>query len=251
MFKRFLLGGACLLAALTAPTATAGENLDVPALLKKADAYRLDEQPMRVETQVELFRDGKLDKERLYTVYSKPGRRSLVLMKSPLEAGQKVLLLGDQFWLLMPDSQRPLRISASQKLLGEAATGDIATMTWSEDYQGQLAGETEIQGKRCLLLELDAARNGVTYRHIALYLERGSALPVKADLYVDSGKRAKEAWFEGGKLDGRQRIVSMTLLDDIQHNRKTVIRYRSIVPKALPDEFFNPAALIHNALSEW
>lgn len=246
MFKPIFFGCACLLTALSA---WAGD--DVAALLKKADSYRLDDQPMRVETQVELFRDGKLDKERLYTVYSKPGRRSLVLMKSPLEAGQKVLLLADQFWLLMPDSQRPLRISPSQKLLGEAATGDIATMTWSEDYQGQLNGEAEIQGKRCQVLALDAVRNGVTYRHIALYLERGSALPVKADLFVDSGKRAKEAWFEAGKLDGKQRVVSMTLLDDIQHNRKTVIRYRSMTPKALPDEFFNPATLIRNAMSEW
>ncbi len=224
---------------------------DIAALLKKADAFRLDDQPSKVESVVEMYRAGTLDKERRYTVYSKPGRRSLVLMKSPLEAGQKVLMLADQFWLLMPDSQRPLRISASQKLLGEASTGDIATLTWSEDYQGQVAGEVDIKGRRCLQLSLDASRTGVTYSHIELFLDKHSSQPVKADLFVNSGKRAKEAWYDAGKLDGRSRIVSMTLLDDIQAERKTIIRYLSISPKAIPDEFFNPAALVRNSLAGW
>jgi hypothetical protein len=52
------------------------------------------------------------------------------------EAGQKVLMLGDDFWLLMPGSQRPLRITPSQKLLGDASTGDIATLSWADDYGG-------------------------------------------------------------------------------------------------------------------
>ena len=219
---------------------------------------------MRVETHVELFRNDVLDKERLYTVYVKPGRRSLVLMKSPSEIGQKVLMLADQFWLLMPESQRPLRITASQKLLGEASTGDIANMTWSEDYDGSIAGETDCpqvpaglpdmpvaKAHRCLHLDLAAARNGVTYSRVELYLDKASKLPIKADLYVGSGKRAKEAWYAPRVVDGHQRIMTMLLLDDIQPNRRTVVRYRSLVAKEAPDEFFNPAALVRNSLAGW
>jgi hypothetical protein len=238
---------------------------DVAALLKRADAYRLPAASMRVETDVELYRNDVLDKERRYTVYVKPGRRSLVLMKSAAEAGQKVLMLADQFWLLLPDSQRPVRITASQKLLGEASTGDIANMTWSEDYQGSVVGEidcpaapavlTELQpsakSHRCLHLDLTAARAGVTYSRIDLYLEKASRLPVKADLFVGSGKRAKEAWYAPKLVDGQQRIMTMLLLDDIQVNRRTVIRYRSLTAKEAPDEFFNPAALVRNSLSGW
>jgi hypothetical protein len=79
---------------------------------------------------------ARLDKERRYTVFTQAQRRSLVLMRSPAEAGQKVLMLGDDFWLLMPGSQRPLRITPSQKLLGDASTGDIATLSWADDYGG-------------------------------------------------------------------------------------------------------------------
>jgi hypothetical protein len=246
-----------------ATPAFAAEN--VAALLKAADAFRLPAESVRVETHVELYKNDALDKDRLYTVYVKPGRRSLVLMKSPSEAGQKVLMLADQFWLLMPESQRPLRITASQKLLGEASTGDIATMTWSDDYNGQVTEETDCpappaglpdaptaaKARRCLHLDLAQARNGVTYARVELTLDKASHQPIKADLYVGSGKRAKEAWYFVKTVDGQPRIMTMVLLDDIQPNRRTIIRYRSIVPKVAPDEFFNPAALVRNPLTDW
>jgi hypothetical protein len=280
MFKNLLAIAATLLAF---PVFAAD---DVAALLKKADAYRLQEGAAQVETRVELYRGDALDKERRYTVYLKPGRRSLVLMKSPAEAGQKVLMLADQFWLLMPDTQRPLRITATQKLLGEASTGDIANMTWSDDYEGKVADEKECPAPpaslspgpspasgrgekdslplpragegsreraraRCLHLDLAAARPGVTYARIELYLDKASKLPIKADLYVNSGKRAKEAWYEARTVDGQLRVMSMTLLDDIQAGRRTVVRYQSIVAREAPDEFFNPAALVRNSLAGW
>lgn len=234
---------------LLAATGQADET--VQRLLRQADAYRQDGEASRIETLVEQFRDGQPDKSRRYTVYTQSGRRSLVLMKSPGEIGQKVLMLDDQFWIIMPDSQRPMRITASQKLLGEASTGDIATLTWSEDYEGKLSGEEELDHRRCLRLELESRRKGSTYTRIVLYLEASTALPVKADLYVHSGRRAKEAWYEAGTLGGKTRIVGMTLRDDIQTSRHTIIRYQSIAPHRAPDEFFNPAALIRNPLSGW
>ncbi len=238
---------------------------DVTAILRQADAYRRPAGSVRVEVDVELFRQGSLDKERSYTIYTKPGRRSVVLMKSPSEIGQKVLMLGEQFWLLMPDSQRPLRITANQKLLGEASTGDIADMTWSEDYQGAIVGEVDCpeppsllpelartgKSRRCTHLDLNAARPGVTYSRLDLFVESASRMPIKADLFVGSGKRAKEAWYGEKTTDGQRRIMSMLLLDDIQTSRHTVIRYRSIVPKESPDELYNPAALVRNNLTGW
>ncbi|MDR2637604.1 MAG: outer membrane lipoprotein-sorting protein [Zoogloeaceae bacterium] len=260
---------------LLCPALAAGAETDVAALLRQADLYRRPAGPVRVETEVRQYRNGALDKERLYTVYAKPGRRSLVLMKSPSEIGQKVLMLGEKFWLLTPDSQRPLRITANQKLLGEASTGDIATMTWSEDYRGELVGEVDCPGfsaatvataaaesdsfgsaavsreKVCLRLRLTAAAPGVTYANVDLFLGKESKVPVKADLFVDSGKRAKEAWYLEDEQDGGKRIMAMLLIDDIQTTRRTVVRYKSMEAKECPDEFFNPAALVRNALPGW
>jgi hypothetical protein len=85
---------------------------DIPTLLKNADRYRMSADNLQVDTQVTVFNtDGSQDKERRYTVFAQTERKSLVLMQSPMEKGQKVLMLGDDFWLLMPGSQRPLRIT--------------------------------------------------------------------------------------------------------------------------------------------
>ena len=89
----------CFVVCITALQAQAG---DVARYLKKADSYRLEANAMQVETDVKLFKSGVLDKERLYTVYLKNGRRSLVLMQSAGEKGQKVLMIGDDFWQIMP-----------------------------------------------------------------------------------------------------------------------------------------------------
>jgi hypothetical protein len=113
-----------LLLALAAPVFAQ----DVGTLLKDADRFRMSADNLQVDTQVQTFNaDGTPDKERRYTVFAQAGRQSLVLMQSPAEKGQKVLMLADDFWLLMPGSQRPLRITPMQKLLGDASTGDIAT----------------------------------------------------------------------------------------------------------------------------
>lgn len=250
---------------LLATTAQATPPSSVASLLHQADSYRLPAAASRVETDITVFRNDTIDKERRYTVYIKPGRRSLVLMKSPSEIGQKVLMLADQFWLLMPESQRPLRITPSQKLLGEASTGDIASMTWSEDYTGQVAEElpcptapTTLQewqdmprNRTCLHLSLTATQPGVTYSQVELYLDKTQKIPVKADLFVSSGKRAKEAWYATLPYAGQLRVTAMLLIDEIQLSRRTLVRYRSLTAKEAPDEFFNPAALIRQSVAGW
>jgi hypothetical protein len=235
------LGAWSLLAA-----AAAAAEPDVKALLKVADGYRLAAGEVEVRTQIRLLKNGELDKERAYEVLLKPERRSLVISQSPVEKGQKVLMLGDDFWIILPSSQRPVRITPAQKLLGEASAGDIANMTWSEDYDGAVAGETQRGGRACLQLELTAQHKGATYRRIVLYLARSSGEPVAAELYVASDKLAKEAEFEMGELQGRHQVVAMRLLDRIQTNRVTEIRYLQQRARPVPEEVFNPMYLTHN-----
>jgi len=237
-----------LLAALAfaAPPGTG----DVEALLLRADAYRLPAGALEVETEVRSYRDGKLDRERRYRVFLRPGRRSLVLSRSAVERGQKVLMLGDEFWIVLPSSQRPIRITPAQRLLGDASAGDVATLTWAGDYGGVVAGEAEVEGRACLRLDLTARREGATYRRIELYLDRTDARPVRADLFLASEKLAKQARFELETVDGRPQVSAMTLVDRIQGGRETVIRYLSRSGRSIPDAFYNPMFLTRNEPEE-
>ncbi|MBX3607599.1 MAG: outer membrane lipoprotein-sorting protein [Piscinibacter sp.] len=236
-------------AALAALAAGLSHAQDVGALLKAADRYRLNGENMQVETQVSVMNaDGSLDKERRYTVFAQAGHQSLVLMRSPAERGQKVLMLGDDFWLLMPGSQRPLRITPMQKLLGDASTGDIATLSWADDYTGHLAGEEPCgePAQPCLHLSLQATRKGVTYQRIELWLGKARHEPVRADLYVQSDKLAKQALFVLDHPGAPTQVTAMRLRDQLANRKETHVRYLERRPRSVPESWLNPMFLARN-----
>jgi Outer membrane lipoprotein-sorting protein len=241
---------ACVLAgwALLASQACAQ---DVPALLKAADKFRMSSDNMQVETQISVLNvDGSPDKERRYTVFAQAGHKSLVLMQSPAEKGQKVLMLGDDFWLLMPGSQRPLRITPMQKLLGDASTGDIATLSWADDYTGSVVGNERCGELDCVHLSLQANRKGVTYQRIELWLGALRHEPVSADLYVQSDKLAKQARFVMDQPAAPSVVEAMLLRDQLTNKKETQVRYVSRKAHSVPEAWLNPMFLARNPALE-
>ena len=161
-------------------------------------------------------------------------------------------MLGDDFWLLMPASQRPLRITPMLKLLGDASTGDVANMSWSEDYTGTLIGDEPCGGEgasataTCQHLSLKAARKGVTYQRIELWLGKARHEPVRADLYVQSDKLAKQARFVVDKPAAPTMVTEMVLLDQLSNHKQTHVRYLSRKERTVPDTWLNPMFLAKN-----
>lgn len=237
-----------LLAALALGASTAYAE-SPEALLKRADAWRLSAEHLKTETRIEVMKNGVLEKERDYIVFLRPGRESLVLMQSPAEKGQKVLMKGDDFWMFLPGSQRPIRITPTQKLIGDAAAGDVATLSWSEDYSPSQAQAESCDSRACTHLTLKAKQASVTYGRIELWVDTKSAQPLKADLYVVSEKLAKRASFEIGTVSGKPQVTSMVIDDEILTTRRTVLRYRSRSAYEAPEAWFNPMYLTRNTVT--
>jgi hypothetical protein len=252
--KACLVG--CLVGSLVGWAAPAAASEEAQAVLRRADAFRsaqASHQQLDIQVRV-LHADGRLDKERRYTVLTQPERRSLVLMNSPAEKGQKVLMLGDDFWLLMPNSQRPMRITPMQKLLGEASTGDVASLSWSEDYSGTIEAEEPCQGpaasaatgagRACLRLALQAKRKGVSYQRITLWVGKERHEPLRAELFVQSDKLAKRAEFhyEGSG----QQVAELRLQDALSQQKLTLMRYEGRRSRQVPENWFNPMFLARN-----
>lgn len=233
-------------AALIAVTAGALAQ-DVPALLKAADRYRMSSANMQVETLINVINaDGTPDKERRYLVFAQAGHQSLVLMQSPAEKGQKVLMLGDDFWLLMPGSQRPLRITPMQKLLGDASTGDVATLSWADDYTGTVVGDERCGDSPCKHLSLTATRKGVTYQRIELWLGTAHHEPIRAELYVQSDKLAKQARFVMDTPAAPTAVTEMVLQDQLTSKKVTRVRYLARQERTVPEAWLNPMFLARN-----
>ena len=227
-----LLAALCAASALALPARAAESGPDVARLLVDADRYRMTDDNLVVETRVTT---ASPDKERLYTVYAQSGRRSLVVMRSPAEQGQKVLMLGD------------------------ASTGDIATLRWSQDYAATLVGaEPCAEGAApsapaaatCWHLSLAAQRKGVSYARIELWLGRTHHEPVRADLYVQSDKLAKQARFIADRPERPTRIDVMELSDQLGNGRRTRIEYLSRQARRVPESWLNPMALVRNPTLE-
>ena len=208
--------------------------------LKLAEQYKVQAESARIDCDVELYQDDKLEKTRQYQVYAGKDNQSLVLFKSNADAGQKVLINGKDFWLLMPKSRRPMRITPMQKLLGEASLGDVATLSWSKDYQVV----AEVAQENTITLELHAQNAAASYQRISLTVNAADQFPLTADLYLRSGVLAKTASFSRGHRDGKPAIVAMSLQDQLQPHSKTVIHYKRVTPVDIPAKVFNPQVLL-------
>jgi hypothetical protein len=235
-------------------TQTQPQDTQIVSMVQDADSYRVAYKASRSVSLVHLWKQGVLQKTRKYHVYSRANEDVLVVFKSKAEAGQKMLMLDNKYWLLMPKSRRPIRITPMQKLLGDASAGDLSTMIWAQSYAVQWQAAEQIENVEGVAvdthkLKLSANKKRVSYANITLWLDQNNHFPIKADLYLASGKLAKQVWYRAGQARGLLRVVAMEFSDRLQSGRHTVIEYQQVTPMELEDKYYNPAFLSRNALS--
>ncbi|MCG7495630.1 outer membrane lipoprotein-sorting protein [Vibrio sp. Of7-15] len=220
--------------------------------LQQADNYRYKTGSNKSVTLVKQLEGEELKKSSLYNVYSKTGVGSLVVFQSTAEKGQKMLMQEDKYWMFMPRSKRPIRITPMQKLLGEASVGDISSLSWAESYDVTWINDNPAENTdETVQLELTAKVSGLSYHKIALELDKTDSFPVKADLFLKSGKLTKTAFFTKGQINGEVAVTEMKLHDGIQAKQQTIIEYQSIKELDIPNKLFNPSYLVRNNLNDY
>lgn len=221
--------------------------------LQQADSFRFSLLPTKTVTYVHEYEQEKLEKTQVYEVFTKPGKGSLAVFKSSSQAGQKVLMQDEKFWIFMPKTRRPIRISPMQKLLGDAAIGDLTTLSWSESYSAEIAEQNRSESPLSsdeIELRLIAKVKGISYQKIDLVVNSETNFPLRAKFYLKSGKLAKVANFVQGELNQKYWVTEMILENSVVGNRKTVMQTVSAEAVDIPDKFFNPSFLIRNNLGD-
>ncbi|HEY2927373.1 outer membrane lipoprotein-sorting protein, partial [Piscinibacter sp.] len=89
-------------------------------------------------------------------------------------------------------------------------------------------------------------RKGVSYQRIELWIGKARHEPIKADLYVQSDKLAKQARFVFDKPAAPTLVTEMVLLDQLSNHKETRVRYLDRRPKAVPQTWLNPMFLARN-----
>ena len=177
-------------------------------IIAGADQVRNPGQPFRATDTLTEYVAGQAEEPGQLVVYAKEDPatrqfRNLVrYVEPPRDAGKMVLLDGHNLWFYDPASKASVRISPQQRLIGQAAIGDVLTVNLAVDYAGTLLGDETItdaeqQQRICWHLDLKAATDTAIYNRVEYWVEHGSFHPIKAKFYSDSGRLLKILYYRG------------------------------------------------------
>lgn len=209
------------------------------ALLKQSDRFRNGWPSYVVHVKITDYEADRSDEEHLYEVSQKGTDKTYVEFMSPREKGEHLLMLGDDMWVYLPDTSRPVRITPLERLSGDASNGDVARTNYAADYSAVYLRTEKVGAVECNVLELTAKRKGATYHRILYWIRVEDARPVRAEFYLTSGKHIKSATFDEYGLAGGQMLLRrLTLYDEILHNWHSVLEYSGATQRTLPDKLF-------------
>jgi outer membrane lipoprotein-sorting protein len=238
------LAAAALLAAAAGAAAAAP---DAQTLLAASDAIRNPGKPFSLTTTLVEYRKGKQVDGNTLTVYSRADPnsgqfRSLIRFVAPARDTNKLMLKnGNDLWFFDPSSKASIRLSPQQRLLGQAANGDVVTVNLSKDYKAQLAAEESVldgdrQNRRCYKPALAAVAADVTYHHIEMWLDAASSRPVKARFYTESGQLLKTAYYRHYQAQlGVERPTETVIIDGLDSNWVSVMRFSDYAWRDVPE----------------
>jgi len=237
------LAGAALLAFAGAADGAPGAQ----AILAASDAIRNPGKPFRLTVTLIEYRNGRQANVNVLTVYSKADSHSgqfnslIRWVSPPRDAGKLMLKNGNELWFYDPANKASVRISPQQRLLGQAANGDVVTINLAKDYRARLAAEEDIRdGERklraCYKLALAAAAPDVTYHRVEMWIDRADNRPVKARFYSESGRLLKTAYYRHFKPElGSERPTETVIIDGLDPQWVTVMRYADYGWREVPD----------------
>jgi outer membrane lipoprotein-sorting protein len=220
--------------------AQAVEPPDPTAIVERADRIRFPSGGFQVDVTITTSGPRREPEVKQYRVLSKGNENALVLTTAPAaDRGTILLMRGDDLWAFVPTVSQPVRLPLSQRLTGQVANGDLARANLSGDYDASLVGVETVDGKPHYLLELKASRKGVTYPRVRYWVSQTTFRPHRAEFYTLSGRLLKTCRYEAFKpLGGAERPTRMVMEDALKKGEVSVMDYRDLTERELPDKVF-------------
>ncbi len=218
-------------------------------IVAATDKVRNPGQPFRSTLTLTEFVAGKERSRSALVLFSKEDashsfRNLLQYVEPARDAGKRVLLDGRSFWFYDPTSQASVRISPQQRLVGQAAIGDVLTVNLAVDYTATMAGTETIddagrQKRNCWHLELKATTETAVYNRVEYWVEQGTFHPVKGKFYSDSGRLLKIIYYRNYiERLGAVRPAEAVIIDAIDSSLATIAAFTDSRLQEVPDAWF-------------
>ena len=226
-------------------------------IIVATDKVRNPDKPFRSTLRLTEYVGGQERDHDSLILYSKEDGatrqfRNLVQYVEPArDTGKRVLLDGHSLWFYDPNSKVSVRISAQQRLIGQAAIGDILTVNLAADYTASIVGTETIddamrQPRKCWHLELKASNDLATYNRVEFWVEQGTFYPIKGKFYADSGRLLKIAYFRKfAQQLGAVRPTEAIIIDAVDSSLATTATFGEYTYQEIPEAWFQRDYLPH------
>lgn len=234
---------------------TAGE------IVEAADRARNPQQSFRSTLTLVTYRGGQARERVVLGVHAKvddkgaqmtvattgaarPFKNLVRYIDPPRDAGKLVLLDASKMWFYDPASKTSIRISAQQRLVGQASNGDVLTVNLAHDYTATLLGEETIkdgdhQDRRAWHLNLVAATGDAVYARLEYWVERDTYRAIKGKFYSDSGRLLKIAYYRKlAPVLGVMRPTETVIIDAVDANLVTTVDAAGYRTQEMPEAWF-------------
>lgn len=179
--------------------------------------------------------------------YQVKAKDNLALAKCTAPARSKdevYLFLDKNLWVHRPGLKKPMSLSVKQKLIGQAANGDIATTNYFRDYIPKIVGEENLSGTKTWKLNLKAKSNDVTYDQINYWVSQDKMLGIQAEYLTLQNEVFKKASFEYKNQiskDGKMIpfISKLTIVDAKDSKLKSELIYSQPKTETIDEASFN------------
>lgn len=250
LLRRQLL---CLVAPVAGglwPGLPARASTDPQAILAASDAIRNPGQPFRVTVTLTEFEKGVQVNSTTLASFSRTLDNSgqfasiMQFVRPVRDAGKVMLKSGSDLWFFDPGTKATLRISPQQRLIGQAANGDVVTVNLARDYQARLGGEEQVQDgerqqRKTFKLLLVANGPEATYGSIELWVDADTSAPVKARFFAESGRLLKTAYYRRYQQQlGALRPTETVIIDGLEPQAVTIVRLTDYAARQVPANWF-------------
>lgn len=166
-------------------------------------------------------------------------------IKPARNKGEVYIFNDRNMWFFKPSLKRPVSISARQRLVGQAANGDIASTHYARDYSAVIEKtEENAEYGKVHVLMLTAKTKNLTYDKIRYWISDKSKLAVKAEFLTLQGKPFK---LGSMKYDNRLEVdgkaipfVSELMIQDAKNlSNRSIIKYKSVTKAKVNSSLFN------------
>lgn len=219
-------------------------------ILAGMDKVRNPGQPFRVTNTLTEYVKGQPRNRVVLVVVAREDKNTrefsnLVRYVEPArDFGKMVLMNGSNMWFYDPSSKASVRVSAQQRLMGQASNGDVVTVNLAKDYTARLIGEEQLedadrQNRSCWHLDLKAATDQAVYSRVEFWIEKSSYRPVKGKFYSDSGRLLKIAYYHKFEEElGGMRPAETIIIDAVDSNLVTTMANSDMRAQVVPESWF-------------